>query len=51
MFGPDATASTQPSIPHAQRLVGHMVDVVITEALSHTLRARVAVDVADHAVA
>ena len=37
--------------PHAQRLVGHMVDVVITEALSHTLRARVAVDVADHAVA
>ena len=37
--------------PHAQRLVGHMVDVVITEALSHTLRARVAVDVMEGAVA
>ncbi len=35
--------------PHAQRLVGQMVDVVVTEALSHTLRARVAVE--EHATA
>ena len=32
--------------PNASRLVGQMLDVVITEALPHSLRARVAVDMA-----
>ena len=35
--------------PHSQRLVGQMVDVVITEPLSHSLRARMAVEALDTA--
>ena len=37
--------------PQAQRLVGQMVDVAITEALSHTLRARVVVNELESATA